>query len=617
MFADDEEDEVSFTINERFAHRYDNKKRHEELTNLKAKYGDDYEEEDEDDTDEEEDEFGELVTPEVDAQIMKTIATIRAGKAEVYDSSKEFFSEKDIQAAREKWEEKKRAAKTADKPMRLKDFHREQLLGGIATEDDDARDSPTSPTKLSFAQEQALLKNEFKKAVVDISTEEEDVHDNDLLVKRDRTADELQDDEEDYRRFLLENMATDTGKGLKEYRDFKQTESTDPQEAFLMNYILSRGWMDKEATRTPTYDEIVGEDDISDVEAVEAAEEFERKHNFRFEEEGSTQIVTHAREIDGTLRRKDDKRKRQRESKASRQSEEALKKAEELKRLKNLKKEEIMKRLEKIKEIAGTDIPGLEESDLLNDFDANEFDQKMAQAFDEQYYDKEEENLKPDFGDDIDISDIAPDLKSSADYYGADAEGNENLLMDADYLPGGEYYEGEDAATGVEEDTKSGKANGANGEKEQSLEEYLEEYYQLDYEDMIGDMPTRFKYRKVDSESYGLKPDEILEAEDADLNELIGLKKLAPFRRQDLVEKEKAKFNKSKKKRLKEFRKKLVQKRLAKSGDQSAQVPSGNGQNGKRRRDDSSTYDAAPSKKERRGDIAPDRLASYTMPKRK
>ena len=41
-------------------------------------------------------------------------------------------------------------------------------------------------------------------------------------------------------------------------------------------------------------------------------------------------------------------------------------------------------------------------------------------------------------------------------------------------------------------------------------ERMQDELYKLDYEDIIGDMPTRFKYRKVEANRYGLTPEEVL-----------------------------------------------------------------------------------------------------------
>lgn len=46
----------------------------------------------------------------------------------------------------------------------------------------------------------------------------------------------------------------------------------------------------------------------------------------------------------------------------------------------------------------------------------------------------------------------------------------------------------------------------------------------------IGDLPTRFHYTKVAGSSYDLSPQEILLATDAELNEYVSLRKIAPYR---------------------------------------------------------------------------------------
>jgi protein KRI1 len=64
-------------------------------------------------------------------------------------------------------------------------------------------------------------------------------------------------------------------------------------------------------------------------------------------------------------------------------------------------------------------------------------------------------------------------------------------------------------------------------------------------------MPTRFRYSTTAKSSYGLTPTEILLADDKDLNEYVGLKKLAPYRKQRDT------WDAKRSERLREFKKKL------------------------------------------------------------
>ncbi|KAJ1828914.1 Ribosome biogenesis protein Kri1, partial [Coemansia sp. RSA 2703] len=56
-----------------------------------------------DESDVEEDDIGELITPELDAQIMKTLTALRSKDKSIYDNNTNFFSEDAIKKSQESW----------------------------------------------------------------------------------------------------------------------------------------------------------------------------------------------------------------------------------------------------------------------------------------------------------------------------------------------------------------------------------------------------------------------------------------------------------------------------------------------------------------------------------
>uniref|UniRef100_A0A452ZDX8 Kri1-like C-terminal domain-containing protein n=3 Tax=Aegilops tauschii TaxID=37682 RepID=A0A452ZDX8_AEGTS len=238
----------------------------------------------------------------------------------------------------------------------------------------------------------------------------------------------------------------------------------------------------------------------------------------------------HPRVVEGSVRKKESGRKKQRKSKEERLARAKQEQAEELKHLKNLKKKEIAEKLEKIRMIAGIEGEAackLGADDLEEDFDPEDYDRKMQEMFDDSYYGADE--VDPGFGSGDDLDLVKPDFDKEDELLG---------------LPKDWALDGKEGSTATGEKKKKKKnkelANGEEeGEKKKGkislkdkveLEKELDEYYKLDYEDTIGDLKTRFKYRQVQPNSFGLETYEILQSDDRDLNQYVSMKKLAPYR---------------------------------------------------------------------------------------
>ncbi|KAI9141564.1 KRI1-like family C-terminal-domain-containing protein [Paraphysoderma sedebokerense] len=575
---DEDSSNFQLSINTEFARKYEHKKKAEELSILKDKYGDislsddqlekvmhkqrkygkdsirynDMEDVSDESTSEEEDEDGELVTAEVDAQIMKTLTMLQTKNPRIYDKDFKAF---DGPITDEVGHGKSlRDSKNDGKSMKLKDYERETLLKGITDlEEAEQREISNLRKELTHVEEQSQLKDEFKKILQSAAfNDDAEDSDDDFFSKRQKSLEEQKAEEEDYKSFLLKNMAAvDSAHGsgyIKRWEQYKERHDIDDNEKFLMDFILNKGWVSNEDKLAPSYDQIVGDiDDDEDEEAVEQAEEFERVYNFRYEEQGGAHLQTFSRNIEGTVRRKDDARKRAREAKKERQERERLQKLEELKRLKNLKKQEIHEKLKQIQEITGSSVVGLEDIDLDTDFDPDQYDTKMSKIFNDDYYEAEDASVKPNFGEDIDVTDLIGDESEQ-----------EELKPDAEILQNSIKSTNDESAEELDIEPALPTKKKSKSKSKKPFDEFIDEYYQLDYEDMIGDLPTRFKYREVPSTDFGLRVEEILAADDKELNSFVSLKKIAPFRPPAKVQADIQKYGK--KKRLQQFRKQIAEK---------------------------------------------------------
>lgn len=331
-----------------------------------------------------------------------------------------------------------------------------------------------------------------------------------LLRMRHKTKEELIKDQEETALAVAETERRkrdqDISKRLEDY--FGKDDDLDANDKFLKEYILNQGWMDRDRDRVPSYKEVVGE--VSEDEVyLEEQDKYEANYNFRFQENAGAQVMGNPRLVEGSVRKKGETRKQQRSKKEERLAEVAIARQEELKRLKNLKKKEIKEKLSKIREVAGTTegLTALGENDLEEDFDPEEYDRKMQEAFGEEYYGEEDAELQEE--EDLGIIE-KPNFEEEDEDLG---------------LPKGwEKKAGFAAAREKQKITLNEKL---------AFDKNLEDYYKLDHEDMIGDLPTRFKYRQVKANKYGLKVEDILSVEDKDLNQHVSIKKLATYRTEE------------------------------------------------------------------------------------
>ena len=569
-------------VNKKYAKDYEYRKQKEELRRVQER-GSDLDSEGSSSS-EEEDEEGEMLTPTVNLQFVRTIKALRTKDSSIYDPKVRFFEDYQDTGKGRDMEKSGRKGKS----KKFKDVLREQILEQMESEGqdgsfDDVDDSALNPSKLAYDEQQQELRKEFlRNSNVwgdDVSDESEDW----MVVKQKKST--TKDGDSDAEKQVLEELKNIDSGDLQ-----RDPEFVDPRgeikdgDKFLIEYIKNKKWIDS-TNKSKGLD-----DEQSDSEASsfdDKVDDFEANYNFRFEQAAEAtgtsgaefSNLSYARgQTMNTLRRKDDSRREKRLSRKERKEAERKAKAEQLKRLKNAKREEMNQKLAKIKAVVGAVGDEAVDEDALmkmldGDYDPDKFDEAMKAAYSDDFYQKSDIEWKTD-------KDVRNALKEDED--GDQVVGQDDLdgclydnteddnVNDDDDVNANDdenemEYADDDADYVEDYKTKKSASEGETEIERKLREKVQDELYKLDYEDIVAGIPTRFKYRKVEPNSYGLTTEEILLARDSTLKQFVSLKKMAPYN-------ERAEYFVGAKKRRR-FREWLKQDIEEQTEDQSKEQP--------------------------------------------
>lgn len=534
----------------------------------KSKRGDDEEDGNSDDdstTSEEEDDEGFLVTEDLDAEISATLQAIKSKDPRVYDEKVTFFKPIEEQGDDDNMEID---SKKPEKPMYLRDYHRENLLKGYNGDED----KDQAPAPRTYVQEQEDLKKSIVQEMHAAGNDEEDEEEEEYFLTAKRNPEPI----------------APTGDGIHPSRTAKVVSKVevdvaiadkDP-ELFLSNFMAARAWVPQD---DPTFQPFESDDEEED-----KREEFEVAYNMRYEDpENSNEVLkSYSRDIVAkrSVRREEPKgRKKLREIERERKDAAKRERDEERARLRKLKIEQMEEKLQKIKKTAGISGKALKDEDWAKFFneawDDDKWEEEMNKRFGEDYYagqeaasdeasDEEQVKTKkpkkPKWDDDIDIKDLVPEFEAEEEAHKKPAF----TLSDSEEEAAMEEEDDDDEATRstktksssrTHQAAKAERKNAARLERKR-IEDLVDAQLNLDPDIVLPSSSKNpnsapaFRYRETSPTTFGLTARDILLApSDAALNEFVGLKKLATFR--DAEKKRKDRKRLGKKARLREWRK--------------------------------------------------------------
>lgn len=519
----EDDQETGFKINENYAEKYQNWRKKEEYQKLKDKYGEQVLSEgseisysgdssdDDDPTDEEE--FRASLQQEIfDEKFLKVYGALKKKDPEIYDESVHFYNPDDPLPSTSSAvpADKSPSKAPKEKTMTLTDYHVKLVKErkGVTEEDEVENEAEKGP---GYYEELYDIKNEFRGLVKEDSDDE--------LFTGLKVIEKPEPSTESTNPLAADDKHI---KYLKTYWG-KDKEELGEKELFLRDFIVGKKYLD-DTVKKPTGPIFIN----SRIEPEEDGNEDEPVNTFsvpkhHFEEPGSGNLKRFPRIVDSA---RDLPAKEEKASKRQALKEKKKKlKQDDLKRMTELKRDDLRGRLKKLKEISGNDqfddneinLDALVDDD--KDFDPSKYDEYMSKLFSDNYYmdDKTEEKPKFEFVEGLDDQ-LLEEIESR----------KEALKKTVEAEVGGDE-DASDEEQGSSRKTKKGKRK----RKEGIIKTHKLENLPL-YEDIIGgDLPTRFKYRQVQSNYFGLTNEELVLADDKELNQWVSLKKACQYRNDD------------------------------------------------------------------------------------
>lgn len=553
LFDDSEnEEDGELHINKAYANKYQEWRLSEELQKYKDRFGD------EDSTSEtsSDEDFAEAENPEFDREFLRTMGALHEKTDHKLEGAKFFTGDYSKKKEKEKEEQ----------AMTVKDYERLLITnhGGELDEEEAPRsnDIEKLPKNKRMSDFEDGLSSDGDDSGDELLTSGLfKVKESDKSKKMEKMQSKNQEDALAFIRGECSSLKNEHDRGLLEsLKEAWNDPKKSADEKWLIDFFVNERYNEEEddSKLRPYNGVVIDEESISDDEKTLAAmETFETKYRFRFEEPDEEFIKKYPRIIPDSLRAKDDRRKQKRVALKERKQKEKEVKRQEIERLKALKYKEIEAKIDKIKEASGNQDIDLGEKLFEDDFDEAQHDQVMSEMFGEDYYavdDGTEE--KPEFDDeDIDVIKDYDDWleKQYGNTYSGQETGDWEEEDHGTYSMSDHHNERTEARRSLQQEMieASSKKKGRRKSKfaralkqkkpvfdpkEKSFEAYFDEYYQMDFEDIISGMPCRFKYRKVGPNSFGLSTEEILSAQDKELNQWISLKKILRYRRDEQKE---------------------------------------------------------------------------------